>query len=109
MGGQGRGSQEGGTLDKLMTVVDLHHAKMKEASGEVYATITSAAALPQNELAEISKSLEGLLEEGQKASVTTKVDPALISGVVIEIGDKVLDLSTATQIKKLKGLLVDAN
>jgi len=107
LAGQGRGSQEGGTLDKMVAVIDLYEARMKAASGEVYATITSAEALPAAEMQAISKQIGTFLEEGQKPVVTTKVDPKLISGVVIEIGDRVLDLSTATQLKKLKSLLLD--
>lgn len=30
-----------------------------------------------------------------------KVDPALLGGMVVEIGDKYIDMSTATKIKKM--------
>jgi len=47
-------------------------------------------------------------EEGQsKLSVSTKVDPSLVSGITVEIGDKYLDYSVATQLKKLQQLLKD--
>ena len=47
-------------------------------------------------------------EKGQtKLSVSTKVDPGLISGLTVEIGDKYLDYSVATQLKKLQQLLKD--
>lgn len=42
-------------------------------------------------------------EEGQtKLEVTTKVDAGLVSGMTIEVGDKYLDYSVATQLKKLQ-------
>ena len=47
-------------------------------------------------------------EGGQKKiSLTTKVDSSLVSGITIEIGDKFLDYSVATQLKKLQSLLKD--
>ena len=42
-----------------------------------------------------------------KMSVTVKVDEALINGITIELGDKFLDYSVATQLKKLQALLSD--
>ena len=50
----------------------------------------------------------GSQEKGQtKISLTTKVDPLLVSGITVEIGDKFLDYSVATQLKKLQALLKD--
>lgn len=47
-------------------------------------------------------------EPGQtKINLTTTVDASLISGITVEIGDKFLDASVATQLKKLQGLLKD--
>ena len=47
-------------------------------------------------------------EGGQKKiSLTTKVDASLVSGITVEIGDRFLDYSVATQLKKLQALLKD--
>ena len=44
--------------------------------------------------------------EGQKdAEITISVNPGLIEGMTIEIGDKFIDMSVATQLKKLQTLL----
>ena len=68
----------------------------------------SAEPLPAGELAQITKQLDSFLEPGQKKiSLSTKVDPALVSGITVEIGDKFLDYSVATQLKKLQSLLKD--
>ena len=42
-----------------------------------------------------------------KISLSTKVNPDLVSGITVEIGDKFLDYSVATQLKKLQALLKD--
>ena len=39
--------------------------------------------------------------------MSTKVDAELVSGITVEIGDKFLDYSVATQLKKLQALLKD--
>jgi F0F1-type ATP synthase delta subunit len=41
----------------------------------------------------------------QTVNIVYKTDPGLISGHTIEIGDKFIDYSTATQLKKLSALL----
>ena len=47
-------------------------------------------------------------EPGQtKIDLETKVDPGLVSGITVMIGDKFLDASVATQLKKLQTLLKD--
>ena len=38
-------------------------------------------------------------------SITTAIDPALVAGVTIEVGDRYMDLSAATQLKKLQSLV----
>lgn len=57
-----------------------------------------------NDLAYLCSCQEG---ENKKFITTIKVDPALINGITIELGDKFLDLSVATQLKKLQALLAD--
>lgn len=37
-----------------------------------------------------------------------QVDPDIVGGMVVEVGDKYIDLSTRTRIKKLVGLLREA-
>ena len=41
-----------------------------------------------------------------KMTIETRIDPSLINGMTIEVGDKYLDLSVSTQLKKLHQLLL---
>ena len=43
---------------------------------------------------------------GAKMTIETRIDPSLINGMTIEVGDKYLDLSVSTQLKKLHQLLL---
>mmetsp|Transcript_50224 Transcript_50224/g.130745 ORF Transcript_50224/g.130745 Transcript_50224/m.130745 type:complete len:205 (-) Transcript_50224:1664-2278(-) len=99
---------EGGRMGDVVKVINMYTDLITAAKGEVKAVITSAAPLPADEMAAITKQLDSFLEPGQtKIDLTTKVDPGLVSGITVEIGDKFLDASVATQLKKLQGLLKD--
>jgi len=97
---------EGGRMGDIYKVIDMYTDLITAAKGEVKAVITSAEPLPADEMKAITKALDSLLEPGQKnINLTTKVDAGLISGITVEIGDKYLDCSVATQLKKLQSLL----
>jgi len=99
---------EGGRMGDVFKVMDLYDDLLTAAKGEVKAVVTSAKSLPDSEVAEIKEGLKKLLGPGQKSfTLATKVDPALISGITIEFGDKFMDLSVASQLKKLQALMLD--
>lgn len=99
---------EGGRMGDIFKVMDLYEDLLTAAKGEVKAVVTSAKALPDSEVEEIKAGLKKLLGPGQKSfTLATKVDPALISGITIEFGDKFMDLSVASQLKKLQALLFE--
>ena len=43
---------------------------------------------------------------GAKMTIETRIDPSLINGMTIEVGDKYIDLSVSSQLKKLHQLLL---
>lgn len=97
---------EGGRMGMVVKVIDMYTDLIIASKGEVKAVITSAEPLPAAELSAITKQLDSFLEAGQTTiNLTTKVDPGLVSGITVEIGDKYLDCSVATQLKKLQSLL----
>lgn len=68
------------------------------------ATITSAAELNEEQKQEILKVLAKL--SGKEVDPTFAVDPSLIGGVVVRIGDKVIDGSIKTRLATLKSRLM---
>jgi F-type H+-transporting ATPase subunit delta len=70
-----------------------------EAEGVVKASIISAVPLPEVELQEIGSAVSALLHK--RAEVDAKVDPALLGGFQIRVGQYLIDLSLKT---KLDGL-----
>ncbi len=79
-------------------VVVLEEAKMSGASAEV----TSALPLSKDEQDTVKKDV--LAKSGAQA-VTFRVDPSILGGLVIKVGDKVMDGSVAGKLEGLRASL----
>ncbi len=64
------------------------------------AEITSALPLNKDEQEAVKSNV--LAKMGKQASVTFRVDPAILGGLVVRVGDKVLDGSVAAQLEGLR-------
>lgn len=71
-----------------------------ERKGIVHATARSAAELAPEELAALKDRLEAFC--GKKVAVEVKLDPELLAGAVVRMGDWVFDGSLQGRIKRLK-------
>ncbi len=84
----------------LPTIAEAFEAQVKAYRGIVPMTLTSAVALDQSTkdaiLAKIQGSVNGTLE------VTENIDPALIGGFVVKMGDTQIDASVLSQFNNLK-------
>jgi F-type H+-transporting ATPase subunit delta len=81
--------------DALATLAD-------ERAGKLRATVTSAVALSEPQLQKMRMALEKLT--GKAVSLTQKIDPSLIGGVVTRIGDKVYDGSLKARLEDIRQL-----
>ena len=77
-------------------VVVLEGVKLSGASAEV----TSALPLSAEEIDSVKKDL--LSKVGSQATVSFRVDPSILGGLVIRVGGKVLDASVAGQLESLR-------
>lgn len=68
------------------------------------ATVTTASAVGASVLADIQKTLE--TKTGKKIVLEMEVDPSLIGGLVVRMGDSLYDASIAKQLKNIKKELV---
>lgn len=66
----------------------------------VKATVTSSSPLSKDNISQI----EAVVKEATKGEVilTTKVDPSLIGGFILKVGDKQFDTSLSGKLNKLK-------
>jgi len=72
---------------------------MSAHRGEVQCEVTTAKALDDASLKEVTAAIQSFLKSGQKMNIATKVDPSIIGGMVVSIGDKYVDMSIAKKIK----------
>ncbi len=63
-------------------------------------TITSAVELDQGAAKEIGRKIEE--QTGQKVELTTEVDPDVLGGLVMQVGNMVLDASVRARLERLR-------
>ncbi len=75
-------------------------AELARRRGEVVADVTTAHELNASQI----KALEAALKKavGGKVAVSREVDPAILGGMVVKIGSRMVDSSLRTQLDKLK-------
>lgn len=69
-------------------------------AGRVRAVVTTASELAADSKASLESRLAKML--GMTVLVSTKVDPAIIGGVVVRVGDTVYDASVANRLTQVK-------
>ena len=99
---------ENGRLNKLDAVVASFESIMRAHRGEVFVQVTSAEPLSRNHESALNDALSKLVTKGQKVTITYNVKPSIVGGLVVNIGDKYVDLSIASRIKKYKEVLHSA-
>lgn len=95
--------QERNRLSCLPAIFSSYSILADQLSGIVRPVITSALPLDEVRISEIRSALEK--STGKKVILTVEIDPALIGGVVTKIGNKVLDGSVKTQLKRIEDIL----
>ena len=73
------------------------------AQGVVRVQVTSAIELTDADRKRITEQLATSL--GKEVRITTTVKPALLGGLVIRVGDRVIDASAQQRLQALKGTL----
>lgn len=75
-------------------------AQLAARRGEVTADVTSAVELSEAQLSDISDALKKGV--GQKVSVNLSVDPALIGGLIVRVGSRMIDNSIRSKLQRLQ-------
>merc|ERR1711928_124468 len=99
---------ENGRLDKLDGVINSFKTIMAAYRGEVTCQVTSAKPLDAASLKEIETALNGFLQKGQTLQMTAVVDPAIVGGLDVVIGDRYIDMRLATKMQRYSALLKQA-
>lgn len=99
---------ENGRLTKLNIIINLYKLLMAANRGEVVCEVITANPLDADTKMKLESTLKRLLKKGQTALLTTKVDPSIIGGMIVSVGDKYIDMSVASKIKMYTDLIESA-
>lgn len=87
-------------LFALADVIRAYRRLLAARRGEVAAEVTSAHALTADQHADLAAALKRAL--GREVAVETRVDPALIGGLVVQVGSRMIDNSLRTKLQRLQ-------
>jgi len=99
---------ENGRLPKLNVIINLYKLLMAANRGEVVCEVVTANPLDADTKAKLESTLKRLLQKGQTILLSTKVDPSIIGGMIVSVGDKYIDMSVASKIKMYTELIETA-
>lgn len=87
----------------LGQIVLCYETLADDASGLIRPRVSTAFPLDDGQIGAIRTALEN--STGRKAIPQVAVDPSLVGGVVVQIGDMVYDNSVRTQLKRIQDIL----
>jgi len=91
-----------GACEKFTQLMSAH-------KGEIEMVVTSAVPLENKVLRQLETAVSKsqYVGQGQKLKVVPKVSPDIRGGLIVEIGDRTIDLSVAAKLAKMNKLLND--
>ncbi|QUC23802.1 uncharacterized protein UV8b_08043 [Ustilaginoidea virens] len=100
---------ENNRLGLLKGVCDKFGEIMSAARGEVELKVTSAQPLDTKTLARLEAAVakSEYVGRGKKLKVTNQVNADIVGGLVVEVGDRTIDLSVSSRVAKMNKLLTD--
>ena len=87
-------------LFALRDMIKVFRALLAEHRGEIVAEVASAQALNDSQVAAIKSELSAVMRTD--VNLETKVDPALLGGMVVKVGSRMVDSSLRTKLQNLK-------
>jgi len=88
------------------SILEAYELRLDEARGIAHALVTTAVPLTDQDRAAVEGRLTGMT--GRDVKMETSIDPSIIGGIVVRIGDKLIDGSTRARLVELKRRLAGA-
>ncbi len=98
---------EHGRTEEIQRLPHWLASRMDAASGIVRAAVTVPQELNEDEKAKLDTALAARF--GHEVLTTLAVDPTLIGGLIIKVGDHIIDNSVRTKLQLLQQQLTTAN
>jgi F-type H+-transporting ATPase subunit delta len=93
-----------GRIEELTRIAAEFRRLDNARQGITPATATSAAALTPDEIRAVTSRLEQLT--GGSVELEVKVDPSLLGGLIVQVGDRLIDGSVRGRLERLRNQLV---
>jgi len=87
-------------LFALPQMIEEFLAELARRRGEMRAEVTAAKPLNEQQQAALAEAIRRSV--GGKVAVDVKVDPALIGGLVVKVGSRMVDSSLRTKLQRLQ-------
>lgn len=87
-------------LFALPSIISVFRELAANARGEVTADVTSAEPLNSDQLKKLAETLKAKI--GKTVTLNEHVDPALIGGLVVKVGSRMIDSSLRTKLDAMK-------
>ncbi len=95
-----------GRIDILGVILDKAFELWDQRQNRVHVKVRSAVPLDADQLQAVREGMRGILGPAHPV-LHTAVDPSLIGGLVIQVGDQLYDMSVRRRLQLLRGQLVD--
>ncbi|MFJ5563720.1 F0F1 ATP synthase subunit delta [Lysinibacillus xylanilyticus] len=92
-------------VNELMLIANAYAELAAQAQGIADATVFSTRALSAEENANISAAFAKLVGK-QSLNITNEIDPSLLGGIRVQIGNHIYDSSVANKLERLKRELI---
>ncbi len=93
-----------GRFDCLGAIGSAAHKMHDEMAGRVEATLTTASSVEESVRENVAKKLTGIL--GKTVNLKAVVDPEIIGGMVVRVGDTVYDGSVVNRLAQVRSAAV---
>lgn len=87
-------------LFTLPLMIDAYLAELARRRGEVVADVTTAQPLTDQQQAKLTDQIKQAV--GAKVAITLAVDPALLGGMIVKVGSRMVDSSLRTKLGKMQ-------
>jgi len=93
-------------LFAVQDVIKAFRALVAKFKGEASADVTVAEPLSDKNLDALKSALKSVT--GQDVSLNVKIDPAIIGGLVVKVGSRMVDSSLRTKLNSIKNAMKEA-
>lgn len=84
----------------LSDMIKAYQTLVAQSKGEISAEVTSADELTPKHLDELKAAIKASV--GRDVQLSTRVDPAILGGLIVKVGSRMVDNSLKTKLQNLK-------